>query len=1152
MAAEDGRGALAFGVLGSLEVRRDGQRLAIRGRKQRALLTLLLLHANQPVRAEWLIDQLWGERPPATAAKALQVYVSQLRKLLEPSRTAGGPAERLVSTPTGYMLRLDEQELDLKRFDRLRMQGRSALAGGRPDDAAGHLAAALALWRGEALADVADAPFASTETARLADLRISAVEERIDADLQLGRHNDLVGELEALVAEHPLRETLSERLMLALYRGGRQADALDRFQQARRTLTEELGIEPGKGLRELQHAILRQDPGLELPDEPLPEQSVFVGRDAELTELRTALAASFAGRGSLFLVSGEPGIGKTRLAEELTGDARRRGALVLVGRCWEAGGAPAYWPWAQALREYIRTADAGTLRDQLGAGAAEVAQLIPELRQQLPDLPEPVTTDPDGARFRQFDAVAVFLRAVSAARPMVVVLDDLHAADPASLLLLQFVSRELRTSGLLIIGAFRELDPAAAPALTATVAELARESVTRRLTLRGLGAPEIADFVDATAPSVASPAVLEALREETAGNPLFVNEIVRLLALEGAAVQPDGSLRIAIPQTVREAIARRLEHLSDGCNRALAHASVLGREFPLDTLGHAAGLAHDELVDRVDEAVLARLLSEVPNVPGRFRFTHMLIRDTLYERLTPARRVLLHRRVMQALESDGSDSQLAELAHHAVAGSDFDRAVRYARRAGDEALALSAYEEAARLYETALEALALARAGEPSARCELLLAFGDAQAGAGRQAGAKGAFLEAADLARQLGLRHELARAAAGYGGRLAWARTATDDQLVPLLEEGIAAVGDDVELRARLLARLAGALRDEHSRDRRDALSREAVELARRSRNPAALAHALTGRWGAIVAPDTLDECIEIADELCQVAAGLHDLERLAIGHGIEVTSHAMAGNIREADTHRAAASEIAQELGQPGQLWLAAGTHAAFALAAGRLEEGEQLAAEAILLGERAQPEMAVPVNRLQRYTLADFRGRLADVEAQIAGLVAAWPSRPMFRCVLTLIHARVGRQAEATRALDELSEGDFAALPFDQEWLFGMSLLAEAAALLNHASGRALYELLLPWSALNAADPAEGMRGSVSRYLGLLAGAEGREADAERHFEDALVRNEEMGAEPWLARTQEDFARLLSSRDSDRARSLEASARASYRRLGMVGWK
>jgi DNA-binding SARP family transcriptional activator len=356
---------MEFRILGSLEVLDGGRVVRVAGAKQCTLLALLLLHANETLSTERLIHELWGENPPSSAGKAIHVYVSRLRKALA-GTGADASSSPLATREHGYELVLDPEDLDAHRFAQLVAEGRRELTAGRPRPAAAALEEALSLWRGPPLAGIAYEAFAQLEVARLEDLRVAATEQLIEARLALGADADLVGQLEQLVGEHPYRERLRGQLMLALYRSDRQADALQAYQDARRTLVEELGIEPGERLRELERAILAQDPRLYLlrPAAPSPAapsgdsaRGAFVGRGRELAELMTGLDDAFGGRGWLFLLVGEPGIGKSRLAEELGARARERGARVLVGRCWEAGGAPAYWPWVQSLRAYVHKAE---------------------------------------------------------------------------------------------------------------------------------------------------------------------------------------------------------------------------------------------------------------------------------------------------------------------------------------------------------------------------------------------------------------------------------------------------------------------------------------------------------------------------------------------------------------------------------------------------------------------------------------------------------------------------------------------------------------------------------------------------------------------------------------------------------------------------
>jgi len=1140
---------MEFRLLGPLEVAEHDRPLALGGGKQRSLLAVLLLHANEVVSTELLIDELWGESPPATAGKSIHVYVSGLRKRLGDGR--------LVTRTPGYVLYVEHSEFDLARFERLVAEAGDA----GPETAARKLREALSLWRGPPLADLAYEPFAQPEIGRLGELRLSALEQRLDADLALGRHAQVVGELEALTKDHPLRERVRGQLMLCLYRCGRQAEALESYRAARRVLVEELGIEPGRDLRALHEAILRQEPGLDLATAapPAGERShgLFVGRGRELSELVGGLDDAFAGRGRLVLLAGEPGIGKSRLADELIAHAGARGARVLVGRCWEAGGAPAYWPWVQSLRAYVRERDPVELRAELGNFAAEIAQLLPDVRQLMPDLPELSSLEADGARFRLFDATAQFLRAASASRPLVIVLDDLHAADAPSLLLLQFLARELHSTRVLVVGAYRDVDPVPSAPLAGALAAVAREPTTRRLALRGLNATELAEYVERTAGDAASAELVATLQEETEGNPLFAGEIVRLLMAEG--VQPgssDGS-RIAIPESVKEVISRRLAHLSHEARRVLLLASVLGREFELDVLAGLVELSDDDLLDTLDEAVSARVVTDVPAAPGRLRFAHVLIRDTLYEGLTSARRARLHRQaleVLEALQPADSGARVAELVQHAIAGREFEKGLRHAWRAGDRALRQLAYEEAARLYRTAMDALNAADRPDEAARCRLLLSLGEAEDCAGDRAAARKAFLDAASGARSLGLRRELALAAIGYGGRIVWGRAGYDDQLVRLLDEGLAAADDEHPvLRVRLLARLAGALRDDPARERRYALSREAVELARRTEDLAALAYALNGRAAAIMAPDTGEEVLALGTELRELGERIGDRERVAQACSHRSFGQLQAGDVRAAGADLELGMRLARQLGQPALIFLGGGAQAMLALAQGHFARADEFQREAFRHGARVQARATRTIERIQRYVQCDFEGRLAEIAPDVDALVADEPTRPVFRCVAAHLRARVAPTPDALRMLDELVADDVAALPFDQEWLFGTSLLAETAALLHAVEAAAvLYRVLSPWAALNVVDQSEGIRGSVARYLAQLATTLERWDEADQHFTDAAQRNADMGLRPWLALTQDDHSTMLQARalprDRRRAEALRDAALATYLELGM----
>jgi hypothetical protein len=512
---------------------------------------------------------------------------------------------------------------------------------------------------------------------------------------------------------------------------------------------------------------------------------------------------------------------------------------------------------------------------------------------------------------------------------------------------------------------------------------------------------------------------------------------------------------------------------------------------------------------------------------------------------------------LKARHADREGPHLAELAHHSIAGHDLESAHMFATRAGDWAMGILAYEEAERLYTTALDALQLAAPHDQRARCELLLSLGEAQARAGDSASAQSTFLRAAELARRLELGRELARAAAGYGGRIVWARAGNDTRLVPLLESGLAALSPaELELRVLVLARLAGALRDEPSIERREAMSREAVALARRTGDPRVLAYALDG-CGSVIGGrrGTAAEQTALTDELLRVAEQAGDRERVVSAHYQKFIAAIGIGEIGRATAALAAATTAADELRQPVQLWQVCAARAMLAIAAGSLAEAGVITEQARALGERAQRGIAIPTYTLQCYTLRDLQGCLAEVEPAIRAAAHEYISQPVYRCALIHAHARLGKAASAQRGLDELARDGFSTVPFDNEWLYGTSLLAEACSLLHHtAAAGALYERLSPFAEYNAVDTPDAIRGSVARYLGLLAATIDHWDAATEHFENGLAMNEQSGFLPCLAHTQHDYARLLLARkapgDKRRAHELMGAAMATYRSLGMEG--
>ena len=442
---------------------------------------------------------------------------------------------------------------------------------------------------------------------------------------------------------------------------------------------------------------------------------VFVGRQREMGELKGCLEDALSGRGRLVTLVGEPGIGKTRTAQELATYAGLRGAQVLWGRCYEEQGAPPYWPWVQAIRSYVRDIDPEQLRSDMGAGAADIAEVVSDVRGQLPGLDAPPQLEPEQARFRLFDSITAFLKSAARRKPMVLVLDDLHWADHPSLLLLEFVARELANARVMVIGTYRDMELSRQHPLSQTLGELTRERLFQRVLLRGLDQQDVGRFIK-LASGVTPPAgMLEAVHQQTEGNPLFVTEVVRLLVQEGELTQEKTGHRdswsVRIPEGVREVIGRRLDRLSERCNETLTVASVLGREFTLEQLSPLIeDISADRLLEVLEEALASRVLEELPHAVGRYQFTHALIQETLTEELTLTRKVRLHARIAETLErlyGNNLEAHAAELAYHFAAAETItgtDRLVRYSGMAGERAMAAYAYEEASGHFERALAA----------------------------------------------------------------------------------------------------------------------------------------------------------------------------------------------------------------------------------------------------------------------------------------------------------------------------------------------------------------------------------------------------------------------------------------------------------------
>ena len=469
-------------------------------------------------------------------------------------------------------------------------------------------------------------------------------------------------------------------------------------------------------------------------DQPTPRgqrtSGIFVGRKPELGELTAVLEDALTGQGCMVMLAGEPGIGKSRTAQELAILAEQRGAQVLWGRCYEEEGTPPYWPWVQPLRAYVQQADAEQLIAEMGPGAADIAEIVAEIGFKIPDLIPPPALEPEVARFRLFDSITTFLKNLVRNQLLMLVLDDLHWADRSSLLLLEFVAREIETSRILLVGTYRDVEVSRRHPLSQTLGALVREQLFHRVQLDGLTQQEVREMVEGSEGITLPPEAAEVIHKRTDGNPFFVAEVTR-------QVTEDPAWASVIPEGIRDAIGRRLNRLSDQCNQILTTASVVGREFEFRLLSSIMGdTTEDQLLAAMDEAVGSGLIEELPRSVGRYQFTHALIQETLADELSTTRVVRLHARIAEALETlfgDDLVAHAAELVYHfaeseTVLGT--EKLVRYSLIEGEKNLNTYAYDEALTYFQRSL----VAKEGEPmdTEKAALLYGLGRAQTAKGQ------------------------------------------------------------------------------------------------------------------------------------------------------------------------------------------------------------------------------------------------------------------------------------------------------------------------------------------------------------------------------------------------------------------------------------
>jgi DNA-binding CsgD family transcriptional regulator len=907
----------------------------------------------------------------------------------------------------------------------------------------------------------------------------------------------------------------------------------------------------------------------------LPEvhrQSPFVGRRRELPELLAHLDAARQGSGSVVLVSGEPGVGKTRLLAELAHHARADGWRVIEGRAYETEGMPPYLPWTEALRAHVRACSPEELSVQLGAGAAHIALLVPDITDGRAGSFRHAAPPPDHERYQLFESVVHLLqalgRSLSPRSGLLVVLDDLHWADAPTLHLLLHLARRLTDTPILLAGAYRDTDLTVAHPLSGAVANLRREHLSHELALGAWSADDVASLIEAVAGRT-PPAFAQAVHRETEGNPFFVEEVLRhLRAHDYDLTDPrTASGGWGLPQGVRQVVGQRLARLSPEAHRLLQIGAVLGDRWDIELLTSVSEFAFESLVAALDEATGAQLIREEGN---GYQFTHALVRRSVYDGQSLPFRQRFHLRAARAIEGAAAGNLTPAVtvlaAHYQRAGAgSVAQAADYTARAALVARSVYGWEEEAAHWQAALDLAARAGEADPARQCELLQALGGALVRSGEHGRGHDAFREAAALARPVGLGDALARAVLAQVEELsrvgfrANSAAGPPEDPIALLEEGLRALGpEDSALRARLLARLAQELYMRGEERRSADLSHAAIATARGLGVAATLASVLHTVHKALWAAEQLPLRLQLTEEMLALADASGEPHLAVSAWNARIPDLMAVGDGEALNVAMATYARLVEELRQaPLHVHAVAVQRAMRCLLSGDLAEAEQQIHEARAVGLQVQCPDTNGCYDGQMFQLRRFQGRLKELDTAQQRAGAEAPHTWLLCAGRAQRASEAGDAAEARREFEHAAVDGFAAVPRVVTWQLGLTpitRLADVCVFLGDADRAALlYERLLPYAEQGAVGGwAVVYTGSVARTLGQLAAVMGDSAAATAHFEAALALETRMGARPWLAHTQRQYAQVLAARRGRghrrHARQLLGAALAHYSDMGM----
>ncbi|HZA78274.1 MAG TPA: AAA family ATPase [Acidimicrobiales bacterium] len=883
----------------------------------------------------------------------------------------------------------------------------------------------------------------------------------------------------------------------------------------------------------------------------------FVPRDEAWSVLQRAWVAAGSGARQVVLVGGEAGTGKTRLLSEFARSVHDGGAVVLYGGCSDAPAAP-YQPFAEALEHLVRGFGADQLARLAEVHAVELARLAPSLAAIVDAPARGDASDSATERYRLFGAVTSLIDQVAAQRPLLLVLDDLQWAGRPTIQLLDHLIRASPANGVAIVGSYRSTSAEVGDALREALPDLRRHPGVSRVALAGFDRDGIRRFVAGAAGQETDPtldAVVDVLDAQTGGNAFLLGELWRQLVDTGHLARRAGRWRIArplhevaSPEGVREVVDARLGRLPDGTRRLLEVAAVIGTQFTADVMSEAVQAEPRTVLEALDPAVRAGLVTETGG--GEHRFAHGLVQRSVVDNLSSASKRGMHLDVARALERVRGDRSVSQVAHHLVAAvplADSDEVVAAARRAAAAAVRAVAYDDAAQHLEAVLGLV-----GSAPARCELLLELADAHMRAGDVTAAQARCLEAHALAVGCGEPAQVVAAALAHEDAN-WRAALHGGTSEHLLRQALPLVDDEaieVRVRAALGRSLALSGRAEEARVLTDA----ALAAARELDDFAALREAMSAVLFVPWVPATIDHQVAIARELEARARGTGDvwehaaLDKLLYG----LITLGELDEVRElAPRHRALALASGQPLFRVLDLQL----HSLLAMGDGRLAKAEAMAEEANTLSGFLSGNDAAGGYGVQLFTIRREQGRLGEARPLVEAVARLGREGATWRPALAVLYAELGRTDDAARELRYLVADGLLAVPRDSLYCTSLSYLADAAvAVADHDAGDAVYRELVPYRNLVVqVGNLLAAYGSVDRHLGSLAALLGRPRDAETHFEAALRLDGRAGMPVWLAHSQVAYGGFLAGRgrpgDVDRGRALLQSAVETARRLGMA---